>query len=646
VPPDHPQYNVYRSRPDGPDKGNGAAGKAVLLSLALVAILAGAGAAVWFLLLDEGEGPQPTLDAFLADWSGNNDLGASGRTDDPKAAAADLRRNRDGLDGAQVKATTASVKEDGDNARATVQMTWTVPAIGEWKYDTEVRLTKTGDKWIVHWEPTVVHPELDADTRLGTVREGKNRGSILDRDGKELVAERDVIRVGAIAGDVKDPAATARGLARVLDVNARTLQRQIEGGGPEQFIEAITLRSGDYAKVAGELRSVPDVETIEGTAQLGPTREFGRAVLGTVGQATEEQVQKSGGRLAPGDSTGQFGLSSRFDERLMGIPERQIVIRPKEGGAAIDVLQRKRGRKGRDVRTTLDYDTQSAAERALGPEKRNAALVAIQPSTGDILAVANRPGDSSYDRAIEGLYPPGSTFKVVSTAALLRDGLKPSETVDCPATITVDGRQFKNFEGGAAGAVPFSRDFATSCNTAFVSLADRVDPADLPKVAKDYGLGEKIDLPLNAATASVPAPESGTERAASMIGQSKIVVSPLAMAGVAGTVADGRWRSPKLVPGDPEDTGKPLPDSERSTLRSLMRSVVTGGTGTALSSVPGEPAGKSGTAEFGSGNPPPTHAWFIAYRGDLALAVLVEGGEAGGRVAAPIAERFLSTLSE
>ena len=98
--------------------------------------------------------------------------------------------------------------------------------------------------------------------------------------------------------------------------------------------------------------------------------------------------------------------------------------------------------------------------------------MAVQPSTGDVLAAANRPADD-FDRALQGRYPPGSTFKVVSTAALLRDGLDPGTVVDCPPTLAIEGKSFRNFEGGAAGAVPFSTDFAESCNTAFVSLADR-----------------------------------------------------------------------------------------------------------------------------------------------------------------------------
>jgi cell division protein FtsI/penicillin-binding protein 2 len=120
-------------------------------------------------------------------------------------------------------------------------------------------------------------------------------------------------------------------------------------------------------------------------------------------------------------------------------------------------------------------------------------------------------------------------------------------------------------------------------------------------------------------------------------------VTPLAMAGVAAAVADGRWRQPRLVQSDPSKAGPALPDLP--TLRDLMRQVVTRGTAaTALAGVPGEIAGKTGTAEFGGANPPQTHAWFIAYRGDLAVAVLVEKGRSGGSVAAPLAAKFFGAL--
>ena len=395
----------------------------------------------------------------------------------------------------------------------------------------------------------MVHPKLDDVTRLGTTSVPKARGEILDRDRRPLMRERRVVRVGAIAGKVKKPAVTARGLAAVLDVDARPLERAIRGGGKEQFVDALVLRPADYRRLRSQIEGVPDAATAEGTAMLAPSREFARALLGTVAPATEEQLEKLGGRVGPGASVGQWGLQARFESRLAPVPERRVVIRA--GAVPIETLATRAGRPGRALATTIDRRVQSAAEEALAGESDEAALVAVQPSTGDVLAVANRPVGSSYNRALEGTYAPGSTFKVVSTAALLRDGLSVGETVDCPATIEAGGRRFKNFEGGAEGAVPFSRDFAVSCNTAFVSLAPRLAPDALRRTARDYGLGRELDLSLPAASGRVPPGDDEVERAAAMIGQHEIVASPLAMALVAATVAEGRWRAPRLLAGDP-----------------------------------------------------------------------------------------------
>jgi cell division protein FtsI/penicillin-binding protein 2 len=111
-------------------------------------------------------------------------------------------------------------------------------------------------------------------------------------------------------------------------------------------------------------------------------------------------------------------------------------------------------------------------------------------------------------------------------------------------------------------------------------------------------------------------------------------------------VAAGRWHGPRILASDANEAGPPLAAEVSSTLRELMRLVVTSGTGTALAAVLGEPIGKSGTAEYGTGDPPPTHAWFIAARGDLAVAVLVEDAASGGEFAAPIAAEFLSAVEE
>jgi cell division protein FtsI/penicillin-binding protein 2 len=607
-----------------------------LAAIGALGLVVGAVAFVVFGGPGKPAGPQSALDPYLAAWTRGDDRAAAALTDDPRAAAAALAASRRGLDGARVRAAAGAVRHEGSSGDADVRVTWVVPGIGRWSYKTTVALARKDGKWRVSWTPENIHPRLRGANRLGTVRDAPARAPILDRDGRPLVMARQVVRVGIDRAKVRDIGATASQLGEALKIDGDKLAAAARRAGPKQFVEAITLRTGEYQLLADRLKAIQGVQTVDGVAQLAPTRSFARALLGAVGPATAEQVQRSRGTIAAGDEVGQWGLEARFDGRLAGSATRRIVIR-NAAGTPVATLLRRAGKNGQALRTTLDRDVQQAAESALGPRRNKTALVALQPSTGDILAVANRPTNQTFDRAIEGRYPPGSTFKVITTAALLRDGLNVTETVPCPPTITVGGKQFRNFEGEAAGAVPFSTDFAQSCNTAFVSLAKRLPGDALTKVARDFGLGR-------TRASEVPPGTDAVERAAAMIGQARIVASPLAMAGVAATVADGRWHRPRLLSTDPHGSGPSLAGNEVTTLRTLMRSVVTSGTGTALAVVPGEVAGKTGTAEFGAGNPPPTHAWFIAFRGDVAVAVLVERGSSGGAAAAPIAQRFFLAL--
>jgi cell division protein FtsI/penicillin-binding protein 2 len=637
MPATRQQYRHIR-----PEPRRGARGLVILVLLAGIAVVAGA---VYVLFLrDPGPSARETLEGFTGTWSGGDDAGAARATTDTAVAAKALRANRRGLDGAKLRASVLSVHEDGDRARGRVHLSWQVPRFGRFAYDTNAALRKD-DKagWQVVWDPKLVHPALDSGTRLGTSVARPARGRILDRDGRPIVTDRAVVHVGVARNKVSDPDATAQAMAKVVDVDAGAYARAIRRAGPQQFVEAVTLREADFEDKQTALQAVPGLQTLDATAALAPTRAFARALLGTVGPATAEQLARPGSAYGPGAQVGQFGLEARFERRLAGTPTRKIVIRL-EDGTQDRTLRAKGGTPGRALRTTLDRDVQAAAEAALGARAAPAALVAVQPSTGDVLAVANRPTSSSFDRALAGRYAPGSTFKVVSTAALLRDGLRVNAPVACPKTINVGGRSFKNFEGEAGGAVPFAQDFAISCNTAFVSLSGRLPADALQRTARDFGLGRKAKLPLRVAPSQVPPGVDRVERAAAMIGQARIAASPLQMAGVAATVAGGRWRAPRLVASDRYTSGPPVSGDVLAALRSLMRRVVTSGTGTEVAGVPGEVIGKTGTAEFGSGNPPPTHAWFIAARGDLAIAVLVERGRSGGSVAAPIAARFFTAL--
>jgi cell division protein FtsI/penicillin-binding protein 2 len=233
--------------------------------------------------------------------------------------------------------------------------------------------------------------------------------------------------------------------------------------------------------------------------------------------------------------------------------------------------------------------------------------------------------------------------------------VSPSSTVACPATANVGGRSFRNSEYKDYGTVSFRDAFAHSCNTTFARMAvDRLGHERLTEVAHMFGFGAPIIGGLPAVRGAFPATKDATALAAASFGQGEVLASPLNMAAVAAAAADGTWRSPRLVPaadapqaldakGRQPEKPRALENGVTRALRSLMPAVVSEGTAAGVG-FPSGTAGKTGTAEFGSGEKPPTHAWFVGYRKDVAFAVIVEGGGTGAEAAAPIAARFLRGL--
>jgi cell division protein FtsI/penicillin-binding protein 2 len=299
----------------------------------------------------------------------------------------------------------------------------------------------------------------------------------------------------------------------------------------------------------------------------------------------------------------------------------------------------------RPLKTTIDLKVHRAGAEALEKVRKPASLVALRASTGEILAVVNKPG--GFNRALLGKYPPGSTFKVVTASALVASGVEPGERVTCPAERNIGGFPFHNAGFKDYGTLTFQEAFAHSCNTTFGEMTvASLRGGRLAEVARSFGFGTPIEPGVPAVRAEFPDPKDDTDLASASIGQGRVLASPLNMASVAAAIASGAWIPPRLVleePGTPSDRPRPLEPAVAAALRKLMPAVVTDGTAHAVRFPPGT-AGKTGTAEYGSGAEPPAHSWFIGYRGDLAFAVIVEGGGAGSAVAAPAAARFLEAL--
>ncbi|WP_432488398.1 penicillin-binding transpeptidase domain-containing protein [Kineococcus sp. SYSU DK018] len=628
----------------------------VAAGAAAAAVAAAGGAVVWARTRDDGADVARRLAEEVArDWSAGawrpELFTSTGQL--PADLAAEYARLAGGLAGAPPAVTVTSVDTEraGEgSAEAALGVSFDLAAHGApdgsvLTYTTTLGLRRgDDDRWRAVWAPELVHPALAGGATLQLQRTQPPRADVLGRDGTPVVTATPVVQVGVQPSRTSDPAATAASLAEALDVDADALAERIRQADPDAFVAVITLRRTDYDAQRDVLQPVPGAVFRESTLPLAPTRAFARGLLGAVGQVTAEKVEESGGRYAAGDVAGLSGLQARYDERLAG--RVGVLVRTDGGEGDAQELFSAPPEAGEPVRTSLDEALQLIADDVLAATTSPSALVAVDTATGEVLAVANSPADEG-DRALTGRFPPGSTFKVVTTVALLAGGLDPGETVTCAPTFTVDGRSFRNFEGEAFGDVPFRTDFAQSCNTAFASLSSRLDDGALPATAAQLGVGAEWATGVDAFAGDVPAAESAVDLAAASFGQGRTLVSPLAMAVAAASVAARQLRRPAIVldpaPAAPADPPTAADPADLATVGDLMREVVTSGTATVLGGVPGEPVhAKTGTAEHGTGDPLPTHAWTIGYQGSLAFAVFVGDGSSGGAVAAPLAADFLT----
>jgi cell division protein FtsI/penicillin-binding protein 2 len=646
-------------------------------------VLAGAGAGAWWLLRPRNR-PEPVAAAYLAAWEHKDWAAMQARVAAPPADFAGQHTAMDDglrVTGASFTPGTATVKND--RAEVPFQARLRLRALGEWPYQGLLRLVRRDGHWRVDWSPATLHPDLAAGLRFQRTRTWPERAPILAADGSELAGPGPVVMVSIVFERVKDPAAVAKALATYAEVPTEVARRALAEAErrPNQAVPVVTMAEADFEAVRDRIYPVPGLSFEKGVGReyRGPAST--RMLLGSVGPVTADDLKRLAAPYQTGDETGHGnGLEAAFERRLAGTPSGEVRLAGKDG-QAVKVLYRFAGKDGQAVKTTLDPRAQQAAAAALDPLAKPAALVALRPSTGGLVAVVNTPV-GGYNRALLGRYPPGSTFKVVTAAALLAGGLRPADPVDCPKEAKVGGRTFGNFEDEVLGRIAFSAAFANSCNTAFVQqAAKRLTGDELLAAAARFGFGVDPSPGIPAVTSRVPAPSDQADLAAEAFGQGRISASPLQMALVAATVASGRWHHPTLVTGEAAEPGgsgtggsggtsssgtteptgsdgsgnndsggsqpakspDPLDPKVAATLRTLMREVVTKGTA-APAGLPAGVGGKTGTAEFGTGDPLPTHAWFIGFRGDLAFAVVVEGGGVGGRVAAPVAARFLRAL--
>ncbi|WP_296606785.1 NTF2-like N-terminal transpeptidase domain-containing protein, partial [Nocardioides sp.] len=297
--------------------------------------------------------------------------------------------------------------DEGDGT-ATVPLSWTWPVAGdEWTYTTEATLTEASDEWQVGWSHRVVWSNLGDGAVLDLTPIAAARGPIVGAGGFQIVGNRPVLRFGIDKTLVPKARAadSARRLARLVDVDAAAYVKEVQAAGDQAFVEAIVFRKEDVPLAAARgYTAIKGARAIPDDIPLAPTREFAAPILGSVGPVTAEMVKQDPEKYQVGDVAGLSGLQARYDDQLQGT--EGAVVNAEGAAWGERQLFRVEARPGTPLRITLDERLQTIAENQLADIGPGSALVAIRPSTGNILAAANGPGNDGYNLATYGQLAP------------------------------------------------------------------------------------------------------------------------------------------------------------------------------------------------------------------------------------------------
>ena len=598
--------------------------------------------------------PQVTSSAYLADWAKQDWAAMRLLADNPPADFTSV--NQAAFTNLSVRSalvTAGAMQTKGSTASTPITERLTLAGLGTITVKSTLHLVLQNGKWLVQWSPATIVPQLRTGDELSLRTSWPTRAAILGAGGTPLTMQGQAVTIGVEGARVKN-AASVRSALVTAGATAQQASSALAAAKahPTYFEPVFTVSRARYDVLEPTIYPVPGTVFQSSTALSAVTPGLTAGLVGTVGPVTAQQLSQLGAPYSAQSDVGQTGLEQADERQLAGTPGATVSVAGPDG-TDIATVATLPAHPGTPVSTTIKESVQQAAEAALTGEKKSAALVAVNASTGDVLASVS-VNSGGFDQAIDGAFPPGSTFKMITSTALITHGLTPKSAASCPGTATVDGEVFHNAEGEA----PVSnllQAFTESCNTAFIRLATgHLTAADFPAAAAMYGLGRSPQIGLAAFGGSVPEPKDAADLAATSIGQGEVLLSPLNLAMVAAAVDTGTVRAPRLltlaggsgVASASASAGpsSQLPRAVVADLHEMMASVVARGTAAGQ----GLPAGtyaKTGTAEYGTGKTLKLDAWLVGFRGNIAFAALVvNAGGNGGPTCGPIVAKFLDGL--
>ncbi len=597
-----------------------------------------------------------------------------------------------------VTLTPQTLSIDGDKAWIAFTEVWQTGLFGDLQAANQLSLVKENAQWGIDWHRDTIWPDLVSGNTFAVEYQIPPRANIYDRNGAGLAIPSTIVTVGVIPQQIEDETAVLNALAQVLDLTADKIQAAYAGQPANWFIPIQDI-SGEASLTYNDLLNLPGIQRRERTGRLYPLDGVAAHVIGWISPIPEERYGAYRQRGYRGDElVGIAGLEVWGESILAGKNGGRLSIVSAEG-THIKSLVERRPERGRAIYTTIDRELQHSAEQALG--ERRGAIVALDVQTGAILAltsgphfdnnifihltdtwsrqvVLNDPNLPLLNRAIQGVYPSGSVFKIVTiTAGLEAGGLTAESSFFCPGYWDGLGEMNRKvcwLETGH-GAITLKDALSASCNVTFYEVGkilNGISPDTLSTYGRAFGFGEKTGLQeFSDAPGLIPDPEWkqatyregwGTGDTVNLaIGQGYLQVTPLQVARMMAAVANGgTLYRPYVVDrvvdstggvepiNQPQATGRlPISQVNLQIIQEALYGVTTASLGTATHRFQGlsiPVAGKTGTAEQSDKDALP-HSWFAGYfpadDPQIAMVVLVENAGEGSTVAAPMFRQVL-----
>lgn len=620
-----------------------------------------------------------------------------------------------------IHAQPLSLVQEGNQATFGVRVTWETAIVGPITRDYTVPLVYEDTRWGIAWQEGLILPELDGGNRLLMEYEIPSRASIYDVGGYALAYQGRAVSLGIVPGQIVDEAGLLATLSPLLGKTPEAIKELYASAQPDWYVPIGDISEAVMQENILALQPYLDTGLARPTARgsrLYTDSGIAAHLIGYTGFIPAEEIDAYRADGYRGDEMiGRAGLESWGEEYLNG--ERGGLLSViGTNGEFITTIAERDPKQSRSIYATIDHDFQAAVERALAqaieshPAGHSGAVVVLDVNTGDIkamasypsydpvifdalrtesdqdlVAVLNDPGRPLVNRATQGAYPAGSTFKIVTLAAALNSGQYTADTMYTSTGVWSrlgDNYAKTDWQAGGHGTISLKQALVVSCNTCFYDVGYNLDGQDntlLPNIARSFGLGQPTGIQgVSESPGLIPDPDwkinsvgEGwvTGDAVNMaIGQGYVQVTPVQMATLVAAIANGgTLNQPKLIDrigaggGAPEEewpvtaNGQiPLSEEQLAVMRGSLWDVANGSWGTATHRFQGLPvnvAGKTGTAEAPPNLP---HAWFAGYapaapytktdgtvidQPEIAVVVIAENAGEGSEVAAPIFRRIV-----